>query len=71
MDFDGDGRTRLDEWPDALGSAANYLVRHGYDASSAFEPGSAIGRSIYAYNHSENYVRAMLELRAEILKRLP
>lgn len=71
VDFDGDGRTRLDEWPDALGSAANYLVRHGYDSSAAFEPGSAIGRSIYAYNHSDNYVRAMLELRAEILKRLP
>lgn len=71
VDFDGDGRTRWDEWPDALGSAANYLVRHGYDATAAFEPGSAIGRSIYAYNHSDNYVRAMLELRAEILKRLP
>ncbi|OGS01228.1 MAG: hypothetical protein A2V88_02990 [Elusimicrobia bacterium RBG_16_66_12] len=71
VDFDGDGRTRWDEWPDALGSAANYLIRHGYDSSAAFEPGSAIGRSIYAYNHSDNYVRAMLELRAEILKRLP
>lgn len=71
VDFDGDGRTRLDEWPDALGSAANYLIRHGYDSSAPFEPGSAIGRSIYAYNHSDNYVRAMLELRAEILKRLP
>ncbi len=71
VDFDGDGRTRLDEWPDALGSAANYLVRHGYDSSSAFEPGSPIGRAIYAYNHSDNYVRVMLELRAEILKRLP
>lgn len=71
VDFDGDGRTRLDEWPDALGSAANYLVRHGYDSSAPFEPRSAIGRSIHAYNHSENYVRAMLELRAEILKRLP
>ena len=71
VDFDGDGRTRLDEWPDALGSASNYLVRHGYDPSAAFEPGSAVGRAIYAYNHSDNYVRAMLELRAEILKRLP
>ncbi|OGS41698.1 MAG: hypothetical protein A2506_03400 [Elusimicrobia bacterium RIFOXYD12_FULL_66_9] len=71
VDFDGDGRTRWDEWPDALGSAANYLLRHGYDSSAPFEPGSPIGRSIYAYNHSDNYVRAMLELRAEILKRLP
>jgi len=71
VDFDGDGRTRLDEWPDALGSAANYLIGHGYDGTAAFDPGSAIGRSIYAYNHSENYVRAMLELRAEILKRRP
>lgn len=68
VDQDGDGRKRWDEWPDMLGSAANYLTVHGYSGSS-FTPQSPIGRSIYAYNHSENYVRVMLELRAELLSR--
>ena len=70
VDFDGDGKRRLFEWPDALGSAANYLARNGYRAGEPFTPGSAIGRAVYAYNHSENYVRVVLELRAE-LKALP
>jgi membrane-bound lytic murein transglycosylase B/dienelactone hydrolase len=70
VDFDGDGRRRLFEWPDALGSAANYLARNGYRAGEPFTPGSAIGRAVYAYNHSDNYVRVVLELRAE-LKALP
>ncbi|MDX6769728.1 MAG: lytic murein transglycosylase [Elusimicrobiota bacterium] len=70
VDQDGDGRRRWDEWPDMLGSAANYLARHGY-AGSSFTPSSPIGRSIYAYNHSENYVRVVLELRAALLARAP
>lgn len=70
VDADGDGRRGLFGWPDALGSAANYLARHGYRAGEPFTPGSAIGRAVYAYNHSENYVRVVLELRAE-LKALP
>lgn len=69
VDFDGDGRRDLYTWPDALGSAANYLARHGYDPAAPFTPGSAIGRAIFAYNHSDNYVRAMLELREAILAR--
>jgi membrane-bound lytic murein transglycosylase B len=69
VDFDGDGRTRIDEWPDALGSAAHYLVLAGYDPKAAFDPSSAIGRSLYAYNHSDNYVRVILDLRAAILAR--
>jgi membrane-bound lytic murein transglycosylase B len=71
VDFDGDGRRRLDEWPDALGSCANYLARSGYDAKAPFTPESRIGRSLLAYNRSDNYVRVILELRGEILKRLP
>lgn len=67
-DFDGDGRSRWDEWPDALLSAANYLARHGY-SGTVYEPSSPIGRAIYAYNHSDNYVRVVLELRAAILAR--
>lgn len=71
VDFDGDGKTRLNEWPDALGSAANYLSKEGYDSSAAFTPDSAIGRALFAYNHSENYVRCILDMRAEIQLRLP
>lgn len=70
VDADGDGRRGLFGWPDALGSAANYLARHGYRAGEPFTPESAIGRAVYAYNHSENYVKVVLELRAE-LKALP
>jgi membrane-bound lytic murein transglycosylase B len=71
VDFDGDGVKRLDEWPDALASCANYLSRAGYDPAAPFTPDSPIGRALFAYNHSENYVRVILELRGEILKRLP
>ena len=71
VDFDGDGQRRLDQWPDALGSCANYLSRAGYNASAPFTPESAIGRSLFSYNHDNNYARVILELRGEILKRLP
>jgi membrane-bound lytic murein transglycosylase B len=70
VDFDLDGQRRLDQWPDALGSCANYLSRAGYQASAPFTPESPIGRSLFAYNHDGNYVRVILELRGEILKRL-
>ena len=71
VDFDGDGQRRLDQWPDALASCANYLSRSGYNASAPFTPESPIGRSLFSYNHDNNYVRVILELRGEILKRLP
>jgi membrane-bound lytic murein transglycosylase B len=71
VDFDGDGQRRLDQWPDALASCANYLSRAGYQAGEPFTPESKIGRSLFSYNHSDNYVRVILELRGEILKRQP
>ncbi len=71
VDFDGDGQRRLDQWPDALASAANYLVRAGYDPNAPFTASSKIGRSIFSYNHSDNYVQVILDLREEILKRNP
>lgn len=71
VDFDGDGRRMLDQWPDALGSCANYLARSGYRAGDPFTPDSSIGRSLFSYNHSDNYVRVILELRGEIQRRLP
>jgi membrane-bound lytic murein transglycosylase B len=71
VDFDDDGQRRLDQWPDALASCANYLKRAGYDASAPYAPDSKIGRALFSYNHSDNYVRAILELRGEIQTRLP
>lgn len=68
VDFNGDGKRRFYEWPDALASAANYLFQHGYRAGEPFTPASAVGRSIFAYNHSEYYVRVVLDLRAALLK---
>ncbi len=71
VDFDGDGARRLDQWPDALASAANYLARSGYKAGDPFTAGSSIGRSLRSYNHSDNYVQVILDLREEILKLNP
>ncbi|MBI5247767.1 MAG: lytic murein transglycosylase [Elusimicrobia bacterium] len=71
VDFDGDGFRRLNEWPDALASAANYLARSGYRAGDPFTPASSIGRSLRSYNHNDNYVQVILDLRDELLKRNP
>lgn len=71
VDSDGDGKRDLYAWPDALASAANYLRRNGYPADATdFSDRSPVYWSVYAYNHSDNYARAVLALRAEILKRL-
>ncbi|MBI3564254.1 MAG: lytic murein transglycosylase [Elusimicrobia bacterium] len=71
VDFDGDGKRMLDQWPDALASAADYLARAGYDPAAPFTASSKIGRALFSYNHSDNYVQVILDLREEILKRKP
>ena len=71
VDGDGDGRRDLYAWPDALASAANYLHKNGYPAGTTdFSDRSPAYWSVYAYNHSDNYARAVLALRGEILRRL-
>ena len=71
VDFDGDKVRSPYQWPDALGSIGNYLARSGYPAGSAdFSRDSRIWKAIYAYNHSDNYVNVIIDLRAEILARL-
>ncbi len=65
VDFDGDGVRHHLEWPDVLGSIANYLKKNGY-AGTDFSKGKPIWKSVWAYNHSENYVRAVLDLRTEL-----
>ena len=70
VDGDGDGDRDLYTWPDAMHSAANYLRRNGYPAGSTdFSHKGPVYRSIYAYNHSDNYARAVLALREAIVAR--
>lgn len=69
VDFDRSGTRDLHQWPDALGSAAAYLARGGYRDGAPFTPESPIGRSLRAYNRSDDYVRVILELREAVLRR--
>ena len=69
VDFDGNGKRDLFAWPDALASVANYTARHGYERGGSFAPGSRNWSAVYAYNHSDFYVRVVLELREAVLSR--
>ncbi len=70
VDFNEDGIREPYAWPDVLASIANYLRKNGYYPNSKdYKKGGPIWKSIYAYNHSENYVMAVLELAEEIRKR--
>lgn len=64
VDFDGDGKRSFDRWPDVLASIANYLVKNGYPTDTRdFSKKSRAWWAVHAYNHSENYVDVVLELR--------
>ncbi|MBH08786.1 MAG: hypothetical protein CMG74_00255 [Candidatus Marinimicrobia bacterium] len=70
VDFNKDGIRQPYEWPDVLASIANYLRRNGYkENSNNYDRNGDIWKSIYAYNHADNYVMAVLELAEEIRKR--
>ena len=70
VDFDNDGVRRPHDWPDVLGSIANYLVENGYvPGSSNYSKGGDIWKSVWAYNHSDNYVMAVLGLTEKIRER--
>jgi len=63
VDFNGDGTRQPYSWPDVLGSIANYLRRNGYQPNSVNrERNGDVWKAIYAYNHADNYVMAILEL---------
>jgi membrane-bound lytic murein transglycosylase B len=67
IDFNEDGVRQPYDWPDVLASIANYLRRNGYNPNSNnYDRDGDIWKSIYAYNHSDNYVMAVLELKNEI-----
>ncbi|MFQ6677427.1 MAG: lytic murein transglycosylase [Fidelibacterota bacterium] len=65
VDFDGDGVRQAYEWPDVMASIANYLVKNGYP-SNDYENQEKVYKAVYSYNHSDNYVKAVLALRNEL-----
>lgn len=72
IDFNKNGVREPYSWPDVLGSIANYLRMNGYKPNSRdYNKDGDIWKSVYAYNHSDNYVMAVLELTEEIRKRVP
>ena len=67
VDFDGDGVRSPHDWPDVLGSIANYLIKNGYNPGSKnYKKDGDIWKSVWAYNHSDNYVMAVLGLTEKI-----
>ncbi|MFA6434926.1 MAG: lytic murein transglycosylase [Elusimicrobiales bacterium] len=71
VDFDGDAYPDHFAWPDTLASIANYFVKNGYHSrGQGFSEGSGVWKALRAYNHSDNYVRVILDLRLEIQKKL-
>ena len=63
-DGNGDGRVDLFDDADAIASVASYLKKHGW------RPGidrSQAAKVIYHYNHSDRYVKAVLDV-SDLLK---
>jgi membrane-bound lytic murein transglycosylase B len=52
-----DGRVDLDNLPDSFASIANYLKASGWDRQDPAKKKEAV----YAYNHCDNYVQAVLD----------
>ncbi len=71
VDFNNNGIREPYSWPDVLGSIANYLRLNGYSSNSKnYSKEGDIYKAVYAYNHADNYVMAVLELTEEIRKRV-
>ena len=71
VDFNENGVREPYSWDDVLGSIANYLRMNGYKpASQNYEKTGDIYKAIFAYNHADNYVMAVLELTKKIRDRV-
>ena len=68
-DGNGDGIRMPYKWVDVFASVGNYLVKNGYPVSEPTNK-KRIYKSVYAYNHADNYVKAILELRDALKKRI-
>ncbi|MBW1807753.1 MAG: lytic murein transglycosylase [Deltaproteobacteria bacterium] len=62
VDFNGDNRIDLDDWEDAVASAANYLKKHGWKLGEPIKRGKPNYKAIYRYNPAHNYVKVITEL---------
>jgi len=61
VDGNGDGIVDLFDKEDAIFSVANYLKKHGWGKSK-----KAQRKAVYGYNHSNDYVDAVLKLAGKI-----
>jgi len=61
-DGDGDGKIDLEQWPDAVASAANYLKAYGWKQGQPIVPGSPNAKAIWGYNPAGHYVKVVTEL---------
>tara|TARA_B110000116_G_scaffold126572_1_gene109684 strand:+ start:723 stop:1502 length:780 start_codon:yes stop_codon:yes gene_type:complete len=67
IDGNDDGIRKPYDWYDVFASIGNYLVKNGYPVVDPTNQ-EKIYKSVYAYNHADNYVKAVLELRNELEK---
>ncbi|RMF10471.1 MAG: hypothetical protein D6762_01415 [Candidatus Neomarinimicrobiota bacterium] len=71
VDFNGNGKREPYNWDDTVASVANYLRQNGYRrGENLFSRQSSAGKAVWAYNHSENYVRAVLEFRQLLMDQI-
>ena len=68
-DGNGDGIRKPYEWSDVFASVGNYLAKNGYPVNNHSDQ-KKVYQSVFAYNHADNYVKAVLELRNELKKNI-
>ena len=68
-DGNGDGVRQPYAWADVFASVGNYLVKNGYPVSNNADT-KQVYKSVYAYNHADNYVKAVLELQDKLKKNI-
>ena len=68
-DGNGDGIRKPYAWSDVFASVGNYLAKNGYPVNNPSNQ-EKVYQSVFAYNHADNYVKAVLELRDELKKNI-
>ena len=68
-DGNGDGIRKPYEWSDVFASVGNYLAKNGYPVNNHSDQ-EKVYQSVFAYNHADNYVKAVLELRDKLKKNI-
>ena len=65
IDGNDDGVRKPYDWSDVFASIGNYLIKNGYPQTDPSNQ-EKVYKSVYAYNHADNYVKAVIELRDEL-----